>query len=198
MLKRINFAFKPKPTPALRDPPTQVPQLTPYVQVAPRNPLFQNSNILTGPTQHYTASAPLPESTPQYGYSRSQLPYAPRAAPPPPPLTELPFSQSHRSVVRHVSERSREDEMITLPPYDKDLSLGKLQLCIHLYCTVLYCIVYTRTVLYCIHLYCIVLYTPVLPYCIVYICTVLYCIHLYCTVYTCTTVLCQTSLSTVT
>ena len=73
-------------------------------------------------------------STPPYGYSRSQLPYAPRAAPPPPPPpTELPFSQSHRSVVRHVSKpRSREDEMITLPPYGKDLSLGKLQLCIHL------------------------------------------------------------------
>ena len=54
MLRRINFTFKPKPTPALRDPPTQTPQLIPYVQVAPRNPLFQNSNILTGPTQHMT------------------------------------------------------------------------------------------------------------------------------------------------
>ena len=102
--------------------------------MALRIPLFQNSNILTGPTQpnvpHYTASAPLSEYTPQYGYSRSQLPYDPRATPPPPP-TELPFSQSHKSVGRHVSEsRSREDEMIT--PYDKDLSLGKLQLCIHL------------------------------------------------------------------
>ena len=149
MRRRIHFSFKSKPTPAGRDPPSQAPQITPYTQGGPKNQLFQNSNILAGPNQpnlpQYTSSAPLPESTPPYGYSRSQLPYAPRAAPPPPP-TALPFDQSHTSVIRQVSEpSSRDNEIITLPPYDKDFGPSKLHT-IQCYSTVLISLICHPTV----------------------------------------------------
>ena len=67
-------------------------------------------------------------SKPIQGYKcfMSQLPYAPRTAPPPPP-TELPFDHSHEPVIRHVSEpSSRDDKVISPLPYDADSSPGKL------------------------------------------------------------------------